>query len=245
MGDKFYLYFLMEPLLGGELFTLLRHNKKFSEKVARFYLACIILAFDHLHSLNIIYRDIKPENVMICSNGYVKLVDFGLAKLRNNSVTQCGTPEYLAPEVIQNIWQGFELDWWGLGILLFEMTYGHPPFASYEDILGKHPFQLHTPPNAPHLVHLINSLLLKNPYIRLGTTANGRKGVDEIYAHKWFDGTMEWKALKAQKFRPPYVPDIENDEDVSNFEEIDVEDHGVRQKNETPLDDKLYQWCQY
>ena len=91
--DHFYLYFLMEPLLGGELFTLLRHNKKFSEKVARFYLSCIILAFDHLHSLNIIYRDIKPENIMLSSNGYVKLVDFGLAKLRNNTVTQCGTPE--------------------------------------------------------------------------------------------------------------------------------------------------------
>lgn len=106
--DEYYLYFLMEPLLGGELFTLLRHNKKFSEKVARFYLSCIIIAFDHLHSLNIIYRDIKPENIMLCSNGYCKLVDFGLSKLRNQSVTCCGTPEYLAPEVIQNYWQSFE-----------------------------------------------------------------------------------------------------------------------------------------
>ena len=108
------------------------------------------------------------------------------------------------------------------------------------------PFQIHTAPNSPHLVHLINALLLKNPYIRLGTTANGRKGVQEIYEHKWFDGTMEWKALKAQKFRPPYIPDIENDEDVSNFEEIDPDDNDTKLKNETLMKDQsLYQWCQY
>ena len=255
--DKYYLYFLMEPLLGGELFTLLRHNKKFSEKVARFYLSCIIIAFDHLHSLNIIYRDIKPENIMLCKNGYCKLVDFGLSKLRNNSVTCCGTPEYLAPEVIQNYWQGFELDFWGLGILLYEMIAGYPPFQSYEQILSSTvPIPKNDNPNkqfSNELLNLIANLLIKHPYQRLGTTANKRKGIFEIYQHPWFKNKMEWNALKAQKFRPPYIPDIENDEDCSNFEDVDDDDDNnndnniqIKQKNETLYGDKsLYQWCQY
>ena len=187
---------------------------------------------------------------MLASNGYVKLVDFGLSKLRNNTVTCCGTPEYLAPEIIQNYWQGFEVDFWGLGILLFEMIAGYPPFNSYEQILGANvPIPQNDNPNKPfsnELLNLINHLLIKHPYQRLGTTANKRKGIQEIYQHAWFRDKMEWNALKAQKFRPPYVPDIENDEDVSNFEDVDSDDEQEIEKAEKLYDDKsLYQWCQY
>eukprot|EP01084_Bolivina_argentea_P204768 349747_1 len=230
--DEYYLYFLMEPLLGGELFTLLRHNGVFSESVARFYFSCVIVAFDHLHSLNIIYRDIKPENIMLCSNGYAKLVDYGFAKLRNESVTLCGTPEYLAPEVIQNYWQGFEIDYWGAGILLYEMLAGQPPFESYQQILTQPvPHIVNKKQMTPQLTDLINKLLVKNPYQRLGTTYNDRNGVDDIYKHEWFEGKIDWNAFKHQKFRPPYIPDIQGDDDATNFEQINEKDINKQQKD--------------
>ncbi len=235
--------------------------------MSRFYLSCIVLAFEHLHSLNVIYRDIKPENIMLGGDGYCKLVDFGLSKRRNETVTVCGTPEYLAPEVIQNYWHSFELDYWGFGVLCFEMVFGAPPFASYQgthslphshshshslsishcamtDILSsKQQYPADVAVSA-ELRHFIDSLLAKNPFSRLGTTANGRGGIPDIMNHSWFRGKMEWNALRAHKFRPPYVPDIADDEDASHFEE--VEEHEADHKMTTLFDDKsLYEWCQY
>merc|ERR1719266_2403917 len=104
---NFACIFLMEAVLGGELFTVLRFNRKFSERTARFYAGCCVLAFEHMHSLNILYRDLKPENLLLNEKGYIKLTDFGFAKRRNHTHTLCGTPEYLAPEVIQSCTQSF------------------------------------------------------------------------------------------------------------------------------------------
>merc|ERR1712087_685912 len=168
MGDQFSVFFLMEPVLGGELFTVLRWNKRFSEKTARFYAACVVLAFQHLHEKNIIYRDLKPENLMISDNGYVKLVDFGFAKKRNNTCTLCGTPQYLAPEVIRNYSHGFAVDWWTLGVLLYEMIFGYPPFEAcknmkmYEKILTA-PVEFPETGSKlkPATKNIINSLLRK------------------------------------------------------------------------------------
>merc|ERR1712048_176072 len=100
--DLTKVYFLMEAVLGGELFTVLRYNRKFSERTSRFYAGCCVLAFEHMHSKNIIYRDLKPENLLLDEKGFIKITDFGFAKKRNNTCTLCGTPEYLAPEVIRN-----------------------------------------------------------------------------------------------------------------------------------------------
>merc|ERR1719317_253712 len=100
--DRSNVYFLMEAVLGGELFTVLRYNGKFSERVSRFYASCCVLAFEHMHAKNIIYRDLKPENLLLDDRGYLKFTDFGFAKKRNHTFTLCGTPEYLAPEVIWN-----------------------------------------------------------------------------------------------------------------------------------------------
>ena len=127
--DELNVYFLLEPVMGGELFSILRQYQKIGQRQASFYSACVVLALEHLHlKLNVIYRDLKPENLLIAPNGYCKLVDFGFAKKRNNTCTLCGTPQYMAPEVIQNLPQGFAVDWWSFGILIYEMVFGYPPF---------------------------------------------------------------------------------------------------------------------
>ena len=118
---------------GGELFQHLRKCKQFSEKQTKFIAACIVLALGHLHNQNYIYRDLKPENVLLDENGFAKLTDFGLAKfLKKNdqAMTFCGTPEYLSPEVILDKGCNRPADWWALGILIYEMIFGIPPFYS-------------------------------------------------------------------------------------------------------------------
>ena len=129
--DPSYLYFILEYIQGGELFTLLRTKNTFPVEQAKFYIAHIITIFEYLHSKNIIYRDLKPENILINKNGYLKLTDFGFAKYLDNekTYTLCGTPEYLAPEIILNKGHGKAVDWWTMGILLYEMLVGIDPFS--------------------------------------------------------------------------------------------------------------------
>jgi serine/threonine protein kinase len=117
----------MEYVIGGELFSYLRAAHKFPDHVARFYASEIVVALEYLHSQGIVYRDLKPENILLASDGHVKVTDFGFAKkLDANSatLTRCGTPEYMAPEIVQQTGHGFPVDWWALGILCFEMLAG-------------------------------------------------------------------------------------------------------------------------
>jgi protein kinase A len=119
----------MEYIPGGELFTYLRTEGKLNSDHAMFYSAQVTLMFEYLHSLNIIYRDLKPENILIDKEGYLKLTDFGFAKYcETRTYTLCGTPEYLAPEVLLNKGHGKPVDWWTLGILTYEMLAGIDPF---------------------------------------------------------------------------------------------------------------------
>ncbi|KAJ8969232.1 hypothetical protein NQ317_002188 [Molorchus minor] len=130
--DAKYLYMLMESCLGGELWTVLRDKGHFDDSTTRFYTACVVEAFDYLHSRNIIYRDLKPENLLLDNQGYVKLVDFGFAKklqTGRKTWTFCGTPEYVAPEVILNKGHDISADYWSLGVLMFELLTGTPPFT--------------------------------------------------------------------------------------------------------------------
>ena len=134
--DPKYLYLILEYIQGGELFTLLRAKNTFPIDQAKFYIAHIITIFEYLHSKNIVYRDLKPENILINKNGYLKLTDFGFAKLLDNEKTYalCGTPEYLAPVILLNKGHGKAVDWWTMGILLFEMLLGIDPFSDEDPV---------------------------------------------------------------------------------------------------------------
>jgi len=126
------LYFVLDYCPGGELFFHLQKALKFDEELTRFYAAQIVLALEELHKHNIIYRDLKPENVLIDSDGYIKITDFGLSKdnITDNNAAHsfCGTPEYLAPEILKRLGHGKPIDWWSLGAIIYEMLTGLPPF---------------------------------------------------------------------------------------------------------------------
>ena len=129
MQDSRYVYICLDYVYGGELFTLLRKRQRFGKLQSSFYAAQVVMMLEHLHSFNIIYRDLKPENLLISADGYLKLTDFGFAKeVTNRTYTLCGTPEYIAPEILKNIGHGKGADWWALGILIYEMLVGIDPF---------------------------------------------------------------------------------------------------------------------
>ncbi|ETO24906.1 protein KINase family member (kin-1) [Reticulomyxa filosa] len=198
--DAKCVYFLLELCLGGELYEYIRFHKHFTEANACFYAANVILAFEYLHDRNVIYRDLKPENVlcvMVCFNGYCKLTDFGFAKIRNESNSLCGTREYLAPEVINGCRQGFGVDWWCMGIFIYEMVCGYSPFdkpqPSHKDspstlfdrILGE---SVSFPSNlslSNEFKDLVTLLLQKDQHERLGSGI-GATGVQAVKNHKWF-----------------------------------------------------------
>jgi serine/threonine protein kinase len=237
--DPKYLYFIIEYVQGGELFTLLRTRGSFPLEQAKFYTAHIITIFEYLHGKNIIYRDLKPENILINKNGYLKLTDFGFAKYLDNekTYTLCGTPEYLAPEIILNKGHGKPVDWWTMGILLYEMLVGIDPFSdddpmkTYQKIIkGKINFPKDFDKNAKSLVkHLLTADTTK----RYGCLKNG---VKDILNHRLFIG-YDWKNFVFLKMEPPYIPPIKSATDSSNFEsypDSDVESPSV-DKNDDPF----------
>ena len=171
--DNRNLYMLMDYVQGGELFSHLRRAGRFPDDLARFIAVEVVLTFEYLHMRDIVYRDLKPENILLDRTGHVILTDFGFAKrLQDRTWTLCGTPEYLAPEIIQSKGHGKAVDWWALGVLIYEMLAGYPPFFDdnpfgiYEKILaGRVQFPPHFNPNAKDL---IRRLLTIDRTLRLG-----------------------------------------------------------------------------
>mmetsp|Transcript_36225 Transcript_36225/g.111498 ORF Transcript_36225/g.111498 Transcript_36225/m.111498 type:complete len:320 (+) Transcript_36225:128-1087(+) len=221
--DDRYVYIVMECIGGGELFVHLRRARKFTDEQSKFYAALTAAAFAHIHSKNIIHRDLKPENILMCQNGYSKLTDFGFAKIiepGTRTYTLCGTPEYIAPEVLLNKGHGKPVDWWTLGILIYEMICGQPPFCDedpmgiYQKILaGKVYFPKYFDKNSKALV---KKLLTADLSKRFG---NLKDGASDILKHKWFS-TLDFGALERLETPAPYKPAMKNAEDVSNFEDI-------------------------
>ncbi|GAB6030894.1 hypothetical protein CHUAL_007726 [Chamberlinius hualienensis] len=232
--DAKYLYMLMEACLGGELWTILRDKSNFDDSTTRFYTACVIEAFDYLHSRGIIYRDLKPENLLLDMQGYVKLVDFGFAKklsVGRKTWTFCGTPEYVAPEVILNRGHDISADYWSLGVLMFELLTGTPPFtgndpmATYNIILrgiDAIDFPRNITRNA---MALIKKLCRDNPAERLGYQ---RGGIKDIQKHKWFDG-FNWEGLRDRTLIPPILPVVDNPLDTSNFDKYQPDPETIPQ----------------
>jgi len=205
------LFLVLDYCAGGELFFHLSRHKRFSEGWTRFYAAELILALEYLHSKGIIYRDLKPENILLDSAGHVKLGDFGLAKAHiqhpyEGAKSRVGTPEYMAPEVIKKMGHGFTVDYWGLGMVTYEMMTGLPPWYTedrskiFKRLLRS---PLSFPSNvecSPHLMNFIASLLNRSPHQRLGV-----RGPNSVKVHAFFR-RLDFKLVERRGVQAPIRP---------------------------------------
>ena len=207
--DKNKIYILLDFVQGGEFFLFLRKNKKLAAEDAAFYLSQVVIAIKALHKQDIVFRDLKPENLLIDCTGYLRLADFGFAKkIRDKTYTLCGTPEYLAPEILLNQGHGKPVDWWTIGVLLYEMIAGLDPFSApkpidvYKNILkGKIKFSKEFNSGAKSLVkHLLKADLSE----RYGCL---RKGSKDVTYHRFFK-QIDWDLVKKMELTPPYIPNI-------------------------------------
>ena len=214
-----HLFYIIDYCPGGEFYYYLQKKGKLPEISVKFYAAQILLAIEHLHSQNIVYRDIKPENILIGADGYLRMTDFGLSKegvsKDNQTNTFCGTPEYLAPEIILGKEYSEPVDWWGFGVLIYEMIHGNAPFTSndiqelFQRIVSAEiKFPL---PNGPstQCKDIIVALLERDPETRLCQP-------NLIKSHSWFNG-FDWDGLFQKKLLPPYVPELKDEKDISHF----------------------------
>ncbi|CAJ2514280.1 Uu.00g023990.m01.CDS01 [Anthostomella pinea] len=217
------LYFVLAFVNGGELFHHLQKEQRFDVNRARFYTAELLCALECLHGFNVIYRDLKPENILLDYQGHIALCDFGLCKLdmkdEDRTNTFCGTPEYLAPELLMGQGYNKTVDWWTLGVLLYEMLTGLPPFYDentnemYRKILSE---PLHFPGAdvvPPAAKDLLSKLLNRKPEERLGAG-----GSAEIKAHPFFHA-IDWRKLLQRKYEPTFKPSVANALDTANFDQ--------------------------
>ncbi|KAI9137557.1 v-akt murine thymoma viral oncogene-like 3 transcript variant 1 [Paraphysoderma sedebokerense] len=217
------LYFVMEYIRGGELFFHIVKEKRFPEERARLYIAEILCALHYLHSKGIVYRDLKLENLLLDDDGHIKITDFGLCKegigQDDTTSTFCGTPEYLAPEILEEEEYGKSVDWWALGIVMYEMLVGKPPFGSPESVEKLFQAIIHQQIVYPSILSqkaksLLQALLDRDHLKRLGSgTGDG----EEIMKHPFFEG-IDWKKLSDRKIPMPFKPVIRSEGDVGNFD---------------------------
>ncbi|KAI1435790.1 Pkinase-domain-containing protein [Xylaria sp. CBS 124048] len=238
--DARNLYMVMDFVEGGELFSLLRKSGRFPNPVAKFYAAEVTLALEYLHSRNIIYRDLKPENLLLDRHGHLKITDFGFAKrVPDKTWTLCGTPDYLAPEVVSNKGYNKSVDWWSLGILIYEMLCGYTPFWDsgspmkiYENILRgtvRYPAYVH-----PDAQDLLERLITPDLTRRLGNLYGGPQDVKN---HPWFS-EVTWDRLSRKDIDAPYTPPVKAGsgdasqfdnypEETESYDRPGVDEHGA------------------
>ncbi|RKP38984.1 putative RAC-beta serine/threonine-protein kinase-A, partial [Dimargaris cristalligena] len=228
-----HLFLVLDYLPGGDIATQLARYYRFSEERSRFYAAEILLGLEELHRMGIVYRDLKPENMLIDRHGHILLTDFGLSKqlptegydnlgcprYRRRTKTFCGTAEYLAPEMLRGEIYDQGIDFWSLGTCLYEMMTGMTPFWAenhskmYQRVLFD---RLHFPANMSWEARsLITGLLAKDPQKRLGA---GEFGVEQVKSHPFF-ASVNWSSFMERRVTAPVVPPVAHAEDVSNFED--------------------------
>eukprot|EP00484_Ammonia_sp_Unknown_P023904 CAMPEP_0197038088 /NCGR_PEP_ID=MMETSP1384-20130603/15115_1 /TAXON_ID=29189 /ORGANISM="Ammonia sp." /LENGTH=813 /DNA_ID=CAMNT_0042468481 /DNA_START=54 /DNA_END=2495 /DNA_ORIENTATION=+ len=245
-NDKLRVYFLLDVCLGGELFTILRSRRYFNEPTAMFFAASVCEGFAYMHSLDIIYRDLKPENLILDNRGYLRIADFGFAKKLSadegyKTYTLCGTPDYLCPEIVTGQGHGKGCDWWTVGILIYEMLASFPPFVADEPIetyrkiiRGRIRFPRYF---SQDVRDLIRGLLHNKPGRRLGVLMpkdpRFREPADVIRKHSWFK-QFDWKALNEGTLEAPITNKVSNDTDLRNFAQIEIEDEDAK-----PIDKKI------
>mmetsp|Transcript_19481 Transcript_19481/g.50681 ORF Transcript_19481/g.50681 Transcript_19481/m.50681 type:complete len:391 (-) Transcript_19481:211-1383(-) len=224
--DAKCLYFVLEFVNGGEMFTHIQKQKRrrFTAEQTRFFAAETVLAFEYLHNLDIIFRDLKPENMLIDHRGHVRLTDFGFAKrVDDKTWTMCGTPEYLAPEIIVNKGYNHAVDWWAVGVLIYEMRCGRSPFEATSQLqmfkkISKRDFKYPRDFTADE-EDLIGGLLQVDLTRRLGAMVGG---VNDIKTKKYFGmGPADWEAMGQQKIPSPYCPKVKHAGDTDNFDQYE------------------------
>mmetsp|Transcript_123812 Transcript_123812/g.214656 ORF Transcript_123812/g.214656 Transcript_123812/m.214656 type:complete len:336 (+) Transcript_123812:78-1085(+) len=217
------LYLVLEYCAGGELFFHLSRAGRFSEGRCKFYASEICLAIAYLHSKDIIYRDLKPENLLLDAEGHTKVTDFGLSKegIADNfsAKTLCGTPEYLAPEILAKAGHGKAVDWYSFGALIYEMLTGLPPFYTrdreklFERIKkGELAYPSYITPPAKSL---LTALISRDPSKRLG--GSEEKGGEEVKEHEFF-ASIDWTECVERKLTPPFKPSVSKEGDTKYFE---------------------------
>uniref|UniRef100_A0A915ELF8 Protein kinase C n=1 Tax=Ditylenchus dipsaci TaxID=166011 RepID=A0A915ELF8_9BILA len=217
------LFFVMEYVNGGDLMFQIQRARKFEEPRARFYAAEVTCALQFLHRFNVIYRDLKLDNILLDAEGHCRLADFGMCKegitRENLTSTFCGTPDYIAPEILQEMEYGVSVDWWALGVLMYEMMAGQPPFeADNEDDLFEailHDDVLYPVWLSREAVSILKAFMTKNPL------------------------QIDWDALEQRKVKPPFKPRIRSKKDVANFDSDFTKEEPVLTPQNRPLSGRL------
>ncbi|EAR83724.2 Serine/Threonine kinase domain protein (macronuclear) [Tetrahymena thermophila SB210] len=246
--DPSRLFFVMQFMKGGELFQHLRIARRFEEKRAKFYAAQLSLGLGHLHSKNIVYRDLKLENILMDDFGNVYVSDFGMAKMIKQNelaMTFCGTPEYLSPEVILGHGCDQTTDWWSLGILTYEMMFGLPPFynkqqATMFKLIKEAELKFpEKPVVSAEAKDFISKCLNRDRRLRLGA----KNDLQEIMQHPWFKD-IDWNALLNKQIEPPFKPNVSDERWLDNFDKdftsmkpvLDEQGRNVSKNGNDPFD---------
>ena len=242
--DETNLYLVSEFMQGGDMFFHMHDGQivTFDVKKTKFYIVELVLALESLHKNNMVYRDLKPENILLDNKGHIKLTDFGLSKIledeKDKAFTICGTPQYLAPEVLLK--QGYDksIDWWSLGCIMYEMLIGKLPFPIKREVkmsLKLYEKKITFPKNTDKDAEdLIKKLLVVNPKARLGY---GPNGCDNVKNHPFFNG-VDWDLAYEKKLDPPFVPKLKGEMDLRYFDSIFTDEPigGTKRKNTNTRD---------